>query len=84
MSDTFNNILRKVTVGGIVTTVPGQLRSDPGFEFRSGPDPRLGGPVYMAILEEVVGRLSTGQAAFLGTRALVDTADGFGRAVLYA
>lgn len=51
MSDTFNNILRKVTVGGIVTTVPGQLRSDPGFEFRSGPDPRLGGPVYMAILD---------------------------------
>ena len=49
VSDTFNDVIRKITAGGVVTTVLGQLRPDPWFEFQTGPDARLGGPVYVAI-----------------------------------
>ncbi len=51
VADTYNNVIRKITTGGVVTTVLGVLRSDPGFEFRTGPNPRLGGPLYMAMID---------------------------------
>jgi len=70
LSDTYNNVIRKITAGGVVTTVLGQLRSDPGFAFRTGPDPRLGGPVYMAILDAthlVVAMQTFNHAVYIAT-----------------
>ena len=70
VSDTYNNVIRKITIGAVVTTVLGQLRSDPGFEFRTGPDPRLGGPVYMAMIDAthiVMAMRSFNHAVYVGT-----------------
>jgi sugar lactone lactonase YvrE len=62
VSDFTNNVIRKITAGGVVTTVLGVVRSDPGFEFRVGPDPRLGQPLYMAMIDS--RHIVMGMAAF--------------------
>jgi sugar lactone lactonase YvrE len=45
VSDYVNNVIRKIAPGGVVTTVLGQVRSDPSADFRTGADPRLGWPI---------------------------------------
>lgn len=70
VADLINNVLRKIAPGGVVTTVLGVVRSDPSFEFRLGPNPRLGWPQYMAMLDSkhIVLSMSTARTTlFLAT-----------------
>jgi sugar lactone lactonase YvrE len=70
VADNYNNIIRKVTPGGVVTTVLGVLRSDPSFAFRTGPDPRLGSPLYMAMIDSkhiVLGMEAFNSAVYIAT-----------------
>lgn len=70
VSDLINNVLRKIAPGGVVSTVLGVVRSDPSFEFRLGPNPRLGWPQYMAMIDSkhIVLSMSTARTTlFLAT-----------------
>ena len=70
VSDLTNNVIRKIAPGGVVTTVLGVVRSDPGFEFRTGADPRLGGPLYMAMIDNthaVLGMASFNAGLYIAT-----------------
>lgn len=52
VADLTNNVIRKIAPGGVVSTVLGVVRSNPTFEFRLGPNPRLGGPLYMTMIDQ--------------------------------
>lgn len=71
VADLFNNVLRKIATGGVVSTVLGVVRSNPTFDFRLGPNPRLGGPLYMTMIDQrhiVLGMDAGGRTAlFLAT-----------------
>jgi hypothetical protein len=70
VADFTNNVLRKIAPGGVVTTVLGVVRSDPSFEFRTGPDPRLGLPLYMAMIDSkhiVLGMATANHAVYIAT-----------------
>ena len=71
VADLFNNVIRKIAPGGVVSTVLGVVRSNPTSEFRLGPNPRLGGPLYMTMIDQrhiVLGMDAGGRTAlFLAT-----------------
>ncbi len=70
VADFTNNVLRKIAPGGVVTTILGVVRSDPGFEFRVGPNPRLGLPLYLAMLDArriVLGFSSGNPGVYIAT-----------------
>ena len=58
-------MIRKITSGGVVTTVLGVVGSQL-TEFRTGPDPRLANPLFMVMLDRTHIALS-----FQGERAAV-------------
>ncbi len=70
VADFTNNVLRKIAPGGVVSTVLGVVRSDPSFEFRLGPNPRLGWPLYLTMIDAthiVLGMAAANHAVYLAT-----------------